>query len=73
METERLTRSRDGRVLRIIMGVLSGDFLVVSTRESNEPYLPVYVKEFQGAIWAFDEILAPCCQHHHGIVTIRQF
>jgi hypothetical protein len=46
METERLTRARDPRVLRIITGVLFG-----STRESNAPYLSVYVKEFQGAVW----------------------
>ena len=47
METERLTRARDPRVLQIITGVLFDD----STRESNEPYLSVYVREFKGAIW----------------------
>jgi hypothetical protein len=52
METERLTGAHDPRVLRIITVVF---YLVtlftLSTRESNEPYPSVYVKEFEGATW----------------------
>ena len=39
METERLIRARDARVLRVIMGVLSDDSLHSPHEKSKKPYL----------------------------------
>jgi hypothetical protein len=51
METERLTRVRDPRVLRIITGVLFGDSVNEKATSLACLRLSVYAKEFQGAIW----------------------
>lgn len=46
METERLTRARDPRALRIITGVLFGD----SLHEKAMSLTCIYVKGFQNVI-----------------------
>jgi hypothetical protein len=75
METERLTRARDARVLRIITGVLFGDSL-----HEKAMSLTVYVKEFQGAIWDHASmrpdlgiLIKSLRQVARAFVTIRQF